>query len=355
MAKRRAKRKHRHPQPRQPVAKSASTTVNDPPHQKRWWTRFRISALTAGLAAIAAVATNLTGVWTFADTTRTRITEHFAEDPVSVQVDYWTRYNSFGGDAIVLPGTPKIDLTLYRDVDTAITGTRNDATGQHQHDGYAYTGGYALRLATISLHVTSQKHDPVDITNIRAVQIQQAPPIDGTVLTVFPQGNGQHADLSIDLDNQGTALGAHRVEYHSTAPTFTYTSTDLGPYPGRDHSDIVLDEGENATITFDITALKTSASFLVEVDSTIKGKPQKPIILDNAGVAGHGQPFRITGTCTRSGIPVHYKAGVAWGGSDTPTDANGNVTMSQAELDGSENFTGTGPMSPLVPRSCTVS
>lgn len=267
---------------RRPVPKRASK-----------WSRF-----TTVIAAVGAVAAAATGVWAVVDKTKNTVTDAVS-DPLVVNVDY---ENGNHGSAVVVPAGVTVDPLKDGSIQDAITY-------------YAKHGGYVPKHTVIYVRLTGQKNEAVDVTGVRAVQVTDGPPVNGTYLLSPSQGTGDLVPLHINLDNGAPTIEAHRMVVGPlTNPYVPGTMVDTGPYPGN-QGDLILANDENGLLSIDVSAEKYSVAFKIEINTLVKGRPQPPIVVDTAGVGGHGDFFRVTAVCAAD-KHLTYQAGYVWSPGD---------------------------------------
>ncbi|MFI1585041.1 hypothetical protein [Embleya sp. NPDC020630] len=139
-------------------------------------------------------------------------------------------------------------------------------------------GGAELGRLTLRVPLTSARGEPIEVDEIRPVDIRRTAPYAGTLVNVPPQDSGTTLKMMFDLDE---------IEPRARVAV---EGDDLQPRPGGlffQGKTLTLNDREDVLMIRSITTTH-AVSFDIRIDYRIRNKPGHLLVTNN------GRPFAVT-------------------------------------------------------------
>ncbi|WP_157434167.1 MULTISPECIES: hypothetical protein [Actinoalloteichus] len=125
--------------------------------------------------------------------------------------------------------------------------------------------------------LVGNRREPVRVVAARALVVEQAPPLDGTVLHETPQGMGDVENVFVDLDTPGGTL-------------MYDDATGGSPRPWLDVRSVAVEQGE--AVDLEISSLTSEHRYLWRLELTVDyGSTRGETIVVGADGTPDGEPF----------------------------------------------------------------
>ncbi|MCE3551326.1 hypothetical protein LWC33_07655 [Pseudonocardia sp. RS11V-5] len=225
-----------------------------------WGGKTLVAAISAvALAAAVAIATPVIGV--------SRISDMFRSGPdVAIRTskifDYGSDAMAFGGEFTLAPDEPT-RIAIGPDSAATLLGKMETA------------GGVPLHLLRLRIDVRGNRSSEVRVTGLDVIELRRSAALNGTLVSYGQEGGNEPVQQVVfDLDSavpQGLLPTRAQVD-NSVAPTTKPSEMFFSNYS------LPIKDNETTSIIAQFSISKGAATFDLQLDYTLDGKPRQMLI-----------------------------------------------------------------------------